>query len=160
MIRPVRELKGYEKIALEPGEAKEVTFTLDKRAFAYWNTTLHDWHVETGDFTIEVGASSRDLPVRAKVRVESTVKLPVRYDADSIFMDIMKDPKAVEAIRPLIAAMTATFRNEEDESSAASEAITADMNNAMMNYMPLRGMLSFGGMSGEALEEILKKLNG
>ena len=160
VLRPVRELKGYEKLLLQSGESRDVTFTLDRRAFAYWNTTLHDWHVETGDFTIEVGASSRDLPVRAVVRVESTVKVPVHYDADSVFMDIMKDPKAVEAIRPLITAMTATFCDEQDESSAASEAITADMNNAMMNYMPLRGMLSFGGMSGEALEEVLRKLNG
>ena len=160
VLRPVRELKGYEKLLLQSGESRDVTFTLDRRAFAYWNTTLHDWHVETGDFTIEVGASSRDLPVRAVVRVESTVKVPVHYDADSVFMDIMKDPKAVEAIRPLITAMTATFRDEQDESSAASEAITADMNNAMMNYMPLRGMLSFGGMSGEALEEVLRKLKG
>lgn len=160
VIRPVRELKGYEKVELQPGEAKDVTFTLDKRAFAYWNTTLHDWHVETGDFTIEVGASSRDLPVCARVRVESTVKVPVHYDADSVFMDIMKDPKAVEVIRPLIDAMNATFRHEYDQDSAAKEAITDDMNDAMMNYMPLRGVLSFGGLPGEVLEEILRKLNG
>ena len=62
-IRPVRELKGFAKVALQPGESKEVAFTLDKRAFAYWNQQIHDWHVETGAFTIEVGASSRDLPL-------------------------------------------------------------------------------------------------
>ena len=163
VLRPVRELKGYEKVALEPGEAKDVTFTLDKRAFAYWNTQLHDWHVETGDFTIEVGASSRDLPLKAVVRVTSTVALPVHYDENSILMDIMKDPKAVKAIQPLIDAMTATLRPNADETTeAAAEAISNDMTMAMMNYMPLRGMLSFGGgqLPPNFLEDMLAKLNG
>ena len=163
VLRPVRELKGYEKVALEPGEAKDVTFTLDKRAFAYWNTQLHDWHVETGDFTIEVGASSRDLPLKAVVRVNSTVALPVHYDENSILMDIMKDPKAVKAIQPLIDAMTATLRPNADETTeAAAEAISNDMTMAMMNYMPLRGMLSFGGgqLPPYFLEDMLAKLNG
>ena len=162
VIRPIRELKGYEKVELQPGEAKDVSFTLDKRAFAYWNTTLHDWHVETGDFTIEVGASSRDLPVKATVRVESTVRVPVHYDADSVFMDIMKDPRAVELLKPIIAAMTETFRHDDDQTAAASEAITEDMNNAMMNYMPLRGVINFGGGSlpDGTLEALLEKLNG
>ncbi|MGX8707035.1 MAG: fibronectin type III-like domain-contianing protein, partial [bacterium] len=137
-------------------------FTLDKRAFAYWNTALHDWHVETGDFTIEVGASSRDLPVKATVRVESTVRVPVHYDADSVFMDIMKDPRAVELLKPIIAAMTETFRHDDDQTSAASEAISEDMNNAMMNYMPLRGVINFGGgnLPDGTLEALLEKLNG
>ncbi len=163
VLRPVRELKGYEKVALEPGEAKDVTFTLDKRSFAYWNTQLHDWHVETGDFTIEVGASSRDLPLKAAVRVNSTVALPVHYDENSILMDIMKDPKAVKAIQPLIDAMTATLRPNADETTeAAAEAISNDMTMAMMNYMPLRGMLSFGGdqLPPNFLEAMLAKLNG
>ena len=163
VLRPVRELKGYEKVALEPGEAKDVTFTLDKRSFAYWNTQLHDWHVETGDFTIEVGASSRDLPLKAVVRVNSTVALPVHYDENSILMDIMKDPKAVKAIQPLIDAMTATLRPNADETTeAAAEAISNDMTMAMMNYMPLRGMLSFGGgqLPPNFLEDMLAKLNG
>ena len=85
--RPQKELKGFAKVALQPGESKEVSFTLDKRSFAYWNAQIHDWHVETGVFTIEVGASSRDLPLKAEVRVESTVELPRRYTRDSIFMD-------------------------------------------------------------------------
>ena len=161
VIRPVRELKGFEKVALAPGEAKDVAFTLDKRSFAYWNNTIHDWHVETGDFTIEIGASSRDLPLRAVVSVASTVRVPVHFDADSILMDIMKDPGAVSAIKPLLDQMTATFRHEDDESSAASEAISQDMNMAMMNYMPLRGILSFGGenLPEGFLDDLIERLN-
>jgi len=46
--RPEKELKGFEKVFLNPGEEKTVTFTLDKRAFAYYNTQIKDWHVESG----------------------------------------------------------------------------------------------------------------
>ena len=161
-IRPVRELKGFVKVALQPGESREVTFTLDKRAFAYWNQQIHDWHVETGDFTIEVGASSRDLPLRASVRVESTVELPRRYTMDSIFMDIMADPKAKAVMMPMIRKTMEIFSHDESErnSEAAKEAVTEDMTMAMMNYMPLRGAFSFGGgVSAEQADELLRQLN-
>ena len=77
VIRPVKELKGFDKVDLQPGETKTVTFTLGKRAFAYWNTQIHDWHVESGEFRILVGKSSRDIQLEETVTVESTVKLPV-----------------------------------------------------------------------------------
>ena len=60
-VRPVRELRAFKKVALEPGESKEVSFTLGKRAFATWRSEIHDWWVETGDFTIEVGDSVANL---------------------------------------------------------------------------------------------------
>lgn len=161
-IRPVRELKGFAKTMLQPGESREVTFTLDKRSFAYWNREIHDWHVETGVFTIEAGASSRDLPLKAEVTVESTAELPRHYTMDSIFMDIMADPKAAPVMREFMRRNKGIFGHQEQEnwSDAAKEAITADMNTAMINYMPLRGAFSFGNASAELAEELLKKLNG
>ncbi|HZJ83593.1 MAG TPA: glycoside hydrolase family 3 C-terminal domain-containing protein, partial [Clostridia bacterium] len=50
VIRPIKELKGFEKIFLEPGEEKTIVFTLGKRAFAYYNEDIGDWYVEEGDF--------------------------------------------------------------------------------------------------------------
>ncbi len=161
-IRPVRELKGFAKTMLQPGESREVTFTLDKRSFAYWNREIHDWHVETGVFTVEAGASSRDLPLKAEVTVESTVELPRHYTMDSIFMDIMADPKAAPVMREFMRQNKGIFGHQEQEngSDAAKEAITEDMNMAMINYMPLRGAFSFGNASAELTEELLKRLNG
>ena len=162
VIRPVRELKGFEKVLLQPGESKDVSFTLDKRSFAYWNEEIHDWHVETGAFTIEVGDSSRDLPLRAEVNVESTVELPRHYTADSIYLDIMRDPKASEIMRAFMEKTMEIFGHEEgaEGTEAAKEAISEDMTLAMMKYMPLRGILSFGGAEAEGeLNELLKKLN-
>ncbi len=73
IFRPEKELKGFKKVFLKAGESKTVEITLDKRAFAYYNVNLHDWHVESGEFKILVGASSRDIRLETAVQVESTV---------------------------------------------------------------------------------------
>ena len=77
IYRPVKELKGFRKVFLKAGEEKEVSITLDKRAFAYYNVKLHDWHVESGDFKILVGASSRDIKLETTIFVESTVEAEI-----------------------------------------------------------------------------------
>lgn len=161
VLRPIRELKGFEKVFLLPQETKTVTFTLCKRAFAYWNTAIHDWHVETGEFTIAAGRSSRDLLCSKTVTVTSTVKLPASFTKNSTFGDIMKNPDAALVIAPLLEMVKAAFAGDKDKDSAASEAITEDMNQAMLSYMPLRGILSFGGgkITDEQLDEMVAKMN-
>lgn len=144
-LRPVRELKGFEKVELQPGQTKQVTFTLDKRSFAYWNQEIHDWHVETGTFHIEIGQSSRDIRLTESVVVHSTVALPKKYTMDTIVMDVLDDPEATEALKPLIEAIGGSLNPQQDSSEAAKEAVTDEMSMAMLKYMPLRGVLSFGG---------------
>jgi beta-glucosidase len=56
--RPVKELKGFAKVNLEPGETKRVTLTLDRRAFSFYDVKKKDWSAEPGDFTILVGSAS------------------------------------------------------------------------------------------------------
>ena len=162
VFRPVRELKDFAKVELQPGESRDVTFTLDKRAFAYWNEEIQDWHVESGEFTIEVGQSSRNMECSASVNVMSTIKLPKHYTMDTIFMDLMADPEAMEVMQPMMGAIQrALSPGSEDKSAAAAEAITEEMNLAMMKYMPLRGALSFGGgsITREQIEDLLVQLN-
>lgn len=74
IFRPSKELKGFNKVYLEPGEEKTVKITLDKRAFAYYNVNIGDWHVESGQFDILVGASSRDIRLKSTISVESTAE--------------------------------------------------------------------------------------
>lgn len=161
VLRPVRELKGFEKVALAPGESKDISFVLDKRAFAYWNTELGDWHVETGEFTIEVGQSSRDIEVCGTVTVNSTVELKKHYTMDSIYMDILADPKAAKIVKPLLDGMMKAFAPGADEATdAAKEAVSDAMGMAMVQYMPLRGAMSFGGgMTQEQMDALLAELN-
>ncbi len=72
IYRPVKELKGFKKVFLKAGEEKEVSIDLEKRAFAFYNVDAHAWQVESGEFRILVGASSRDIRLTASVNVEST----------------------------------------------------------------------------------------
>ena len=62
---PERELKGFEKVRLAPGETKHVTLNLDARAFSYWDTPAHKWTIDPGKFVIRVGDSSEDTPLHA-----------------------------------------------------------------------------------------------
>ena len=161
VFRPVRELKGFEKVFLAPGETKTVTFTLGKRAFAYWNVQLHDWHVESGEFAIEICRSSRDVVLSFTVQVESTVELPQKFTVNSIFEDLMRSPKAMSVLKPLIDGIAAGMGMNADASDAANSAISSAMMEAMIRYMPLRTAASFSGgkLSYEALEQMVEMIN-
>ena len=84
VLRPEKELKGFAKVALQPGEETEVAIELDRRAFAYYDTGLKDWHVEAGDFEILAGASSRDIRLSATVEVASTRQAAVAADREGL----------------------------------------------------------------------------
>lgn len=71
IFRAPKELKGFVKIHLEPGEEKKVAVELDDRAFAFWNTATEDWCVESGEYKILVGASSRDIRLEAATKMKS-----------------------------------------------------------------------------------------
>ncbi|MEA3326153.1 MAG: glycoside hydrolase family 3 C-terminal domain-containing protein [Chloroflexota bacterium] len=81
VFRPTKELKGFEKLDLQPGDEKTISMTLSPRAFAFYNTGIHDWQVESGSYRILVGASSRDIRLEAEVTIASTqdgVSIPDR----------------------------------------------------------------------------------
>lgn len=161
VFRPVRELKGFEKVLLEPGEQKTVSFALDKRAFAYWNDAIHDWHVESGDFLIQIGRSSRDIALEKRVFVESTVEIPATWTVNSIFMDVMKSERAATILKPLVDSMTISIAGGEETSDVAQSAISPDMLRAMLAYSPLRSAVSFsdGRITHEQVEQLVEMLN-
>lgn len=66
---PAKELRGFAKVLLQPGESRQVSFSLEKRAFAHYDVTTHAWLVEAGQFEILVGASSRDIRLRQTILV-------------------------------------------------------------------------------------------
>ncbi len=66
---PPIQLKGFQKVMLNPGERKTVELKLDKRAFSYWSEKAHDWQVAKGEFEVMVGDSSANLPLKANLTV-------------------------------------------------------------------------------------------
>ena len=155
VIRPVKELKGFEKVELQPGEEKTVEFTLDKRAFAYYNTDIADWHVESGSFTILIGKSSRDIQLRAQVSVESTQPLKKVYSMNTTLGDVMANPKGAAMMGEMMRAMNplAGAAEPDQDGNAIMEGEAMD---AMMRYMPLRGLVMFAGGSKEVEAQLLR----
>ncbi|WP_342548811.1 glycoside hydrolase family 3 C-terminal domain-containing protein [Paenibacillus sp. FSL P2-0089] len=151
VIRPLQELKGFGKIELQPGEERSVTFTLDKRSFAYYNVQLGDWHVESGRFKIAVGSSSRDIRLSTELEVESTVKLTTRFHRNTTVGDLLANPLTEEKAK----SFSSVFGLED------ALGDNPEMLLAMMKYMPLRAMIGFGqGKYTEAdLEADLQELN-
>lgn len=72
LYRAPKELKGFVKVELEPGEEKKLTVELDDRAFCFWNTQQGAWCVESGEYIVCVGASSRDIRLEAELKIKST----------------------------------------------------------------------------------------
>ncbi len=68
--RPERELKGFAKLRLAPGETKHVTLTLDARAFSYWDEAAHNWKIDPGKFVLLVGDSSENTPLHADLTIK------------------------------------------------------------------------------------------
>ena len=163
VVRPVRELRGFEKIFLEAGEEKTVTFTLDERAFAYWNTLIHDWYAEEGTYKVMIGENADQMCVGEEITVHPTKELPKTYSLNTCLGELMRDPKAQTVMAPFMqgmaqndAAMDMAEANENDQSGVVNQEMMA----AMMEGMPLRQLLSFvPGIKREMLEQMVNALN-
>jgi len=153
--RPEKELKGFEKIELAPGEEKTVTFKLDKRSFAYYNTEIRDWYVESGEFEILVGKSSKEIELKETVKVNSTVTIKKKYDRNSLVRDLLEDPKAEKMIIDLIDSILEKIKEPGKEKEDVNNVIKWIMD------MPLRGLVSFskGTFNDEMLQKFLEVLN-
>ena len=163
VIRPVRELRGFEKIFLEAGEEKTVTFILGERAFAYWNTLIHDWYAEEGTYKVMIGENADQMCVGEEITVHPTKELPKTYSLNTCLGELMRDPKAQTVMAPFMqgmaqndAAMDMAEANENDQSGVVNQEMMA----AMMEGMPLRQLLSFvPGIKREMLEQMVNALN-
>ncbi len=162
--RPAKELKGFAKVSLKPGEEKTVTVELDRRAFAYWDEQLHDWKVYRGEYQILAAASAQDICLSCSVQVQPEASAHTIYTRNTALGDIMADPEAMQKLAPILGRMKQesqpeTEQSEAEQSEAGKEAITEKAQQEMMLNMPLRALASFGGVSDEQIEQILGMLN-
>lgn len=149
VTRPVKELKGFEKISLEPGEEKKIIFELGKRAFAYYNTEQHDWCVNSGIFDILVGASSRDIRLRAQVQIRSSVPFKPHFTLNSSVDDILKDETGRSMFCMLLEKIDLGIKGETVEEKLNQAG-------AMFGEIPLRTLIEF--TKGAVTEDLVLKL--
>ena len=136
----MHELKGFAKVALEPGESKNVTIALDDRAFAYWSERFDDWHVEGGTYTVEVGVSSRDIISRLDVEIDDDGKI-MNLDEWSTFGEWLDDPIGAPILQHVL----------DDMGKEAGRPIIPDSALMVMflRSMPLRSLSVILGEAGE-----------
>ena len=159
VARPEKELKGFEKVSLKPGETRKVVFSLDKRAFAYYETAINDWFVEYGEFEIMLGASSRDIRLTDSVYVNSSAKLPVQFTFNSTVGDVLSCSEGREVFGGFIDKFC---RQMTDMNSEGLGASSMELALAMLRDTPMRGILCYDDrpeINRVWLQEMLDRLN-
>ena len=150
LIRPEKELKGFAKVELQPGETKSVSIPLDFRAFAYYHPEYKQWITEDGEFDILVAASAADIRHRLTVTLESTLNLPCILDKESTIREWMADPRGKVVFGPMYAMMESEarkmFGGSEEPRYGTEGGIGMDVME-MFNDMPLVSVLMFQARS-------------
>jgi len=145
VVRPVRELKAFAKVTLDPRESRQVVLALDQRAFSFWSATLGRWAVEAGEFAVEVGRHSRELPLTQSLTIEApSIAGPITID--STLHEWMADPVAAALIAEAVAeGHTDPTRDPELVS--------------VIGTMPMSTLAAFEGMSidHDALDKLAQR---
>ena len=157
--RAVRELKGFRKIELQPGEEKNVAFCLDQRAFAYYETKISDWFVESGPVEISIGSSSRDIRLSGNVYMNSSMTIPVVFSRYSTIGDMLTVPKGKSVFQQMFAAGPGDKSEEADRVDSAMGGDSEKARTRMMLEMPLNSLVSYGRMTDAQLDQLLQLLN-
>ena len=82
LFRPAKELKGFARVTLAPGEKQRITITLDDKAFRFWNVKANRWEIEGGEYELLVGASVEDIRLCEKISVHGTAAVHPYEDVD------------------------------------------------------------------------------
>jgi beta-glucosidase len=142
LVRPPKELKGFAKVELLPGETKTVTVPLDFRAFAYYHPAYKRWITEDGEFDILIGASSADIRFTEVVTLQSTLELPCILNRESTLREWLEDPRGKAVLEPMFQKLMTQMRDALGGGENEGEIIGMDMMGFMMD-MSLLGILHF-----------------
>lgn len=152
--RPLKELKGFSKVCLEPGQTKTVEMTLTQRAFSWYNTEIKDWYHADGDYEILIAKSANDIVLNGTVHLEATHTLPFVVGLNTTIEELLQDPRTSQATQELIKNYAS-----QEQSLQAAEAITPEMMASMMKYAPLRSLRNFIGLDDNYLLELIQYMN-
>jgi beta-glucosidase len=154
--RPDKELKAFTKVSLAPGEETEVRFQLDARAFAVYDPRPGAWVTTSGLFDLLVGASSRDIRLRASVQLEATHALPVRLDRLSPLRDWLDHPATRARLQPLLAAFLGRLFGSDAAATGEGEGGTDDPLLASLYDMPISKLVLFGVLGEQELARLIE----
>ena len=136
------------KVKLEPGEEKQVEFTLTAQDLSYYDETLGSWYAAPGEYKILLGHSSRDIHATLSVRFSTPRRRPFVIDENTTIGELSKDDRTAAIIQQVLAQAgnALTGGNAGGSEIASSEAVAQ-----MLDSMPLRGIVNFGGPAAAGL---------
>lgn len=142
LVRPPKELKGFAKVELQPGETKTVSISLDFRAFAYYHPEYKQWITEDGDYDILIAASATDVRHTLTVTLQSDLRLPCILDKESTLREWMTDSRGKSVFGSFYPQIEAQTRKSFGGTNGEQSAMGMDIMD-MMNDMPLVSVLMF-----------------
>ena len=145
VARPKHELKGFTKVFLKAGESKTVTIDLDERAFAYWSEKYNDWHVEAGEYAIEVGVSSRDIADTVAVALDGDGKTQPLTEW-STYGEWEADPFGAKIVAAVAAA---------GEAGELPKLPDNAMMRMFLNSMPINSLPTLLGEGGKKIAQFM-----
>jgi len=187
VYRPTKELKGFAKVHLDPGEYRDLAIPLDRRSFAIWDVAAHDWLVEGGDFEVLLARSSTDIVATLPLRIESADLLvpspgPPHFVAtDDEFAAMLgrpiPEPKPSRPFdrnstlgelestlvgRLVVAQVIKAGMKESTKEFPDPDDATIKMITTMLREGPLRVLVQMGGgrVSFAALDGVIDAFNG
>lgn len=150
--RPERELKGFAKLALLPGETKCAEFTLTQRDLSFYSEALRDWFAPGGEYEICFAHSSRDIRQVKIFAFETNQQLPLTLHRNTTVGALLKHPKTAAVLQPILP------EQKEEGGEASKEAITAEMIRQMFINSPLRTLRGYLNYSKEQMDDLMAKL--
>lgn len=158
VVTPARELRAFDKISLEPGEKKKVSFILDKRAFAYWDEEAGDWEAPSGTYKIQIGKSAASIILEKEIQFTATTEKKPVFTRNSAMGDILLNEKGGKVVMGLLASRRGGNREERDKDN--SSIMSQEALAATMDASPLRSLLTFNpNATAEQLEKIVQNIN-
>ena len=159
--RPVKELKGFAKVALEPGQTKTVQLQITARDLSFYHEELGDWYAPSGAYEILVGAASDDIRLQESFQFNTARLLPLHVDGATTIGELLNDPRTADFINQMVQGrleQRKSKRAEEEKESGISQS-DAEMMQAMMMGMPLKSLTSYGVLSLSQVEGLIAQLN-
>jgi len=153
--RPEQELKGFQKIELDPGETLKVQLTLSSRDFSYYDPEVREWVMESGPSEIRIGASSRDIRLKAVVIISPRYLPPFQFTKLTPLGLWLNHPDVRDLVVPIIEELSKQIGDHGGDEDASA------MMEAMFKDLPLIKLVQFtqGSFSEAEVKAIVKKAN-
>lgn len=155
--RPVKELKGFSKVALEPGETKTVQMEINYRSLAYYNVDIADWYAASGTYKILVGHASDDIRLETELQFETSKLLPFHVGKDTTIGQLMNDKRTGDMIRAFVEKLSS--RSAANKQARAKGESDSKMVDDMITGMPLKSLVSYRVLTEEQVNEMIDTYN-